>query len=40
MLSQLIQSRMTPLTSQMRTISLFLGIALLGLMTIRLVVQV
>jgi hypothetical protein len=38
MLSQLIQMRMTPLTALMMTISLFLGTALLGLMTMRLVV--
>jgi hypothetical protein len=38
MLSQLIQTRMTPLTTLMRTISLFLGTALLGLTTMRLVV--
>jgi hypothetical protein len=40
MLSQLIQTRMTPLTALMRTISLFLGTALLGLTTMRPVVQV
>jgi hypothetical protein len=40
MFSQLIQTRMTPLTALMRTISLFLDTALLGLMTMRLVVQV
>jgi hypothetical protein len=38
MLSQLIQSRMTPLTAQMRIIGLFLGTALLGFMTMRPVV--
>jgi hypothetical protein len=39
MLSQLIQLRMTPLTAQTKTTSLFPGTALLGLTTIRPVVK-